>query len=180
MRRWLPRRRRARRWSRSCSGRAPRRRSHPKRSAISAGLIRVQALGRTAEFPFLLSQSPIHHQRPVADGRAAPYSSGQAKQERNAVTQAGFVVPKYGLDTLGLKNLGTVHWNLTVPALYEEAIRRGEGQLGEGGAFVVRTGVHTGRSPNDKFFVDDSVTHNNVDWGKTNKPISPERYRALY
>jgi phosphoenolpyruvate carboxykinase (ATP) len=116
----------------------------------------------------------------VAERRATPYSSGQAKQERNAVTQAGFVVPKAGLDTLGLKNLGTVHWNLTVPALYEEAIRRGEGQLGEGGAFVVRTGVHTGRSPNDKFFVDDSVTHNNVDWGKTNKPISPERYRALY
>jgi phosphoenolpyruvate carboxykinase (ATP) len=96
------------------------------------------------------------------------------------VTQAGFVVPKTGLDTLGLKNLGNVYWNLQVPTLYEHAIRRGEGQLGAGGAFVVRTGVHTGRSPNDKFFVDDSVTHNNVDWGKTNKPISPEKYRALY
>jgi phosphoenolpyruvate carboxykinase (ATP) len=92
----------------------------------------------------------------------------------------GFVVPKSGLESLGLKNLGNVYWNLTVPNLYEEAIRRGEGQLGEGGAFVVRTGVHTGRSPNDKFFVDDSVTHNNIDWGKTNKPIQPERYRALY
>ena len=40
------------------------------------------------------------------------------------MTQAGFIVPKSGLETLGLKNLGTVHWNLTVPALYEEAIRR--------------------------------------------------------
>ena len=72
--------------------------------------------------------------------------------------QAGFVVPKFGLDTLGLKNLGNVHWNLSVPALYEEAIRRGEGQIGDGGAFVVRTGVHTGRSPNDKFIVEDSET----------------------
>ena len=96
------------------------------------------------------------------------------------MTQAGFVIPKIGLDGLGLKNLGNVYWNLTVPALYEEAIRRGEGQLADGGAFVVRTGVHTGRSPNDKFFVDDSVTHSNVDWGKTNKPMSPEKYRALY
>ena len=94
--------------------------------------------------------------------------------------QAGFVVPKFGLETLGLKNLGNVHWNLSVPALYEEAVRRGEGQVADGGAFVVRTGVHTGRSPNDKFFVEDTETKGRIDWGKTNKPISPERYRALY
>ena len=46
--------------------------------------------------------------------------------------QAGFVVPKFGLETLGLKNLGNVHWNLSVPALYEEAVRRGEGQVADG------------------------------------------------
>ena len=50
----------------------------------------------------------------------------------------------------------------------------------EGGALAVRTGVHTGRSPNDKFFVEDGQTKSRIDWGKTNKPISPERYRALY
>ena len=94
--------------------------------------------------------------------------------------QAGFVVPKFGLETLGLKNLGNVHWNLSVPALYEEAVRRGEGQVADGGALVVRTGGHTGRSPNDKFFVEDSETKGRIDWGKTNKAISPERYRALY
>ena len=38
--------------------------------------------------------------------------------------QAGFVVPKVGLETLGLKNPGNVYWNLQVPALYEEAIRK--------------------------------------------------------
>src|SRR5258708_16321487 len=98
---------------------------------------------------------------------------------RSAVQQAG-MIPNIGLETLGLKNLGNVHWNLSVPALYEEAIRRGEGQIGDGGALVVRTGVHTGRSPNDKFFVEDSETKGRIDWGKTNKPISPERYQALY
>ena len=85
------------------------------------------------------------------------------------MTQAGFVVPKIGLDGLGMKNLGSVHWNLSVAALYEEAVRRREGHVADGGALIVRTGIHTGRSPNDKFFVDDSVTHANVDWGKTNK-----------
>ena len=96
------------------------------------------------------------------------------------MTQAGFIVPKFGLDYLGLKNTGTVHWNLSVPALYEEAIRRREGLIGQGGALVVRTGVHTGRSPNDKFIVEDSESKGRVDWGKTNKPISPAQYRALY
>ena len=94
--------------------------------------------------------------------------------------QTGFVVPKVGLDSLGLKNVNNVYWNLQVPALYEEAIRRGEGVVADGGALVVRTGVHTGRSPNDKFFVEDAETKGRIDWGKTNKAISPERYRALY
>ena len=57
---------------------------------------------------------------------------------------------------------------------------RREGHVADGGALIVRTGVHTGRSPNDKFFVEDSETKGRIDWGKTNKPITPEKYRALY
>jgi carbon-monoxide dehydrogenase large subunit len=44
------------------------------------------------------------------------------------VQQAGFVVPKFGIESLGLKNLSNVHWNLSVPALYEEAMYDAEGQ----------------------------------------------------
>src|SRR6185437_6658615 len=79
-----------------------------------------------------------------------------------------------------LKNLAHVHWNLSVPALYEEAVRRREGSIADGGAFVVRTGVHTGRSPKDKFFVEDAQTKPRIDWGATNKAMTSERYRALY
>jgi phosphoenolpyruvate carboxykinase (ATP) len=96
------------------------------------------------------------------------------------VQQTGFIIPRAGLKSLGLKNLANVHWNLSVPSLYEEAVRRHEGSIANGGALVVRTGVHTGRSPNDKFFVEDAQTKGRIDWGKTNKPMAPERYRALY
>ena len=40
-----------------------------------------------------------------------------------------------------------VHANLSVPALYEAAVRNREGMVSAGGALVVETGKHTGRSP---------------------------------
>ena len=59
----------------------------------------------------------------------------------------------YGLENQGIKNTGFVYWNLSTPLLYEEAIRRREGRMAHLGPLVVRTGEHTGRSPNDKFVV---------------------------
>ena len=67
------------------------------------------------------------------------------------------------LEKHGLKNLGAVHWNLSAPALYQEAIARGEGTVTVGGALTVSTGVHTGRSPNDKFIVDSPTVHEHID-----------------
>jgi phosphoenolpyruvate carboxykinase (ATP) len=69
--------------------------------------------------------------------------------------------------------------NLSVAALYEKAIERGEGLLAAAGPLVVRTGQHTGRSPRDKFIVDEPSSHDGVWWGGFNRPISEERYDAL-
>jgi phosphoenolpyruvate carboxykinase (ATP) len=86
---------------------------------------------------------------------------------------------KVGLDAVGLKNF-KAKWNLGVAALYEEALRRGEGLLSKDGAFVCSTGKYTGRSPNDKFVVKEASSEKNVDWGKVNKPFDPAKFSALH
>lgn len=91
------------------------------------------------------------------------------------------IASRYGLENHGLYNLKKVFWNLYPPQLVEEATRRKEGEIAHLGAFVVNTGFHTGRSPNDKYFVkyDNSDDHD-IAWGKVNKPISPASFDRLY
>jgi phosphoenolpyruvate carboxykinase (ATP) len=63
--------------------------------------------------------------------------------------------------------------------LYEDAIRAGEGLLAAAGPLVVRTGKHTGRSPQDKFIVDEPSSHDKVWWGSVNRPIAEADYDRL-
>ncbi|HVJ51061.1 MAG TPA: phosphoenolpyruvate carboxykinase [Aliidongia sp.] len=72
----------------------------------------------------------------------------------------------------GLVNLAAIHRNLSVPSLYEHAIRNGEGRIVAGGAFVAVTGQHTGRSPKDKYIVREASTESGVNWGEVNQPVS--------
>ncbi|HEY7954883.1 MAG TPA: phosphoenolpyruvate carboxykinase (ATP) [Polyangia bacterium] len=83
------------------------------------------------------------------------------------------------LDELGLKHIKQAHWNLSTPALYEEATRRGEAMIAAEGPLVVATGKHTGRSANDKFVVRDEETAKRVNFGDVNKPMTPEQFRSL-
>ena len=87
---------------------------------------------------------------------------------------------RFGLDTIGLLHVGAVHWNLTPPALYEAAIERGEAEISAGGPLVAETGVHTGRSPKDKFTVEEPETKDSIWWGDVNRPISEEHFERLY
>jgi phosphoenolpyruvate carboxykinase (ATP) len=72
-----------------------------------------------------------------------------------------------------------VHVNLPAPALVAHAIRRGEGRLSADGALMVRTGVHTGRSVQDKFVADESETTDDVWWGKINQRLAQEKFASL-
>src|SRR5438067_13080735 len=80
----------------------------------------------------------------------------------------------------GLLTRGRVHWNLGPAALFEAAVRRGEGQVADGGAFAAVTTPHTGRSPNDKFIVREPSTEAEIWWGKVNQPLDPKHYELLY
>ena len=83
------------------------------------------------------------------------------------------------LASIGLYNTKNIYKNLSVPRLVEEALKRGEGFLTESGALNVYTGKYTGRSPNDKFIVDEPSVHDKIWWGN-NKPIQPENFERLY
>jgi len=73
-----------------------------------------------------------------------------------------------------------VYENLSAPELVEHALRRGEAFLGIDGQLIVDTRPHTGRSPKDKFFVKEPSSEKHIDWGDTNRPISPESFDALW
>ena len=83
------------------------------------------------------------------------------------------------LSAQGLDPRGSVHWNNVPPQLVQAAIRRGEGELADMGPFVAVTSPHTGRSPNDKFVVEEPSTKGDVWWGKVNRPFPPDRFEAL-
>jgi phosphoenolpyruvate carboxykinase (ATP) len=87
---------------------------------------------------------------------------------------------QYSLENHGIHNINAVYWNLGTPALYEEAIRRREGRLAHLGPLVVRTGQHTGRSPNDKFIVREPSSVDKVWWGKVNRAMEPASFEGLH
>ena len=85
----------------------------------------------------------------------------------------------YGLEKSGIINTKAIYRNLSPAELIEHALRRGEGKLSNTGALVVKTGKYTGRSAKDKFIVDTPAVHDEIAWGKVNRPIEESKFNAL-
>ncbi len=74
----------------------------------------------------------------------------------------------------------TPYIDLTTAELIEHALAQHEGVLSSTGALTVTTGKRTGRSPKDRYIVQDEQTQSSVDWGKVNQPISTTIFNALW
>ncbi len=92
----------------------------------------------------------------------------------------GPYVSKHGLESVGIRTAGTVHWNLTTGALYERVLRRNEGHLAHLGPLVVRTGAHTGRAAQDKFVVREPGSEGRIWWGDVNRPFEQRSFDRLH
>jgi phosphoenolpyruvate carboxykinase (ATP) len=84
----------------------------------------------------------------------------------------------HGTDTFGFQKLDRVYWNLDAAALVEHSLQRGEAHLIKGGALAADTGIHTGRSPKDKFVVRDADTENEI-WWDNNGAITRAQFDVL-
>lgn len=73
-----------------------------------------------------------------------------------------------------------VYVDLPTAKLVEMAVERGEGKLAANQALTVETGKRTGRSPKDRFIVQEPATEHNIDWGVVNQPISADKFHSLW
>jgi len=92
------------------------------------------------------------------------------------------------LSKYGIQDAQDIVYNPSYELLFEEETKEGisgyeKGVVTESGAVSVDTGIFTGRSPKDKFIVEDDTTRDTIWWsdqGKNdNKPISTEVWGEL-
>ena len=84
-----------------------------------------------------------------------------------------------GLDKLGLKDIGDVYYNLSYDELQAHEVNSGECKISTSGTAMCDTGIFTGRSPKDKYFVDQAPSNEHIAWGDINAKIDKEIYEEL-
>ena len=103
-----------------------------------------------------------------------------ASQTMFFMKEIGSKNPTMDLKSIGISNFRTAYWNLTPEELVEHTIKKNQGVLAENGAICIETGEFTGRSPADRFVVEDELTSSTVDWGNINKPFPADKFDQLY
>ena len=83
-------------------------------------------------------------------------------------------------DKLGIHNVKDVYRNLSVEELIKETVANGEGVIGSRGATIVDTGKYTGRSPKDKYIVNEPSSTENIWWGEVNQKLDETIFDELY
>ncbi len=85
-----------------------------------------------------------------------------------------------GLDKLGLENIGEVYYNLSFDELQAHEVNNNECKISSTGTAMCDTGIFTGRSPKDKYFVDQAPSNEHIFWGDINKKIEKEKFDKLF
>jgi phosphoenolpyruvate carboxykinase (ATP) len=84
-----------------------------------------------------------------------------------------------GLAELGLKPSEVFH-NLSYDEIYQHELANKDGVVSDNGTMMVDTGIFTGRSPKDKYFVDEPSSNGNIWWGPVNAKVSESVFNELY
>ena len=84
------------------------------------------------------------------------------------------------LKELGIINSTHVYRNLAPSKLSELAVKNGEVKLTNTGAVAALSGKYTGRSPFDRFVVEEETTRDLIEWGEVNVPIEEEKFDRIY
>ncbi|HET7036656.1 MAG TPA: phosphoenolpyruvate carboxykinase (ATP) [Thermomicrobiaceae bacterium] len=84
-----------------------------------------------------------------------------------------------GLEAQGINNPGAIYWSPPAAMLYEFAMRNGEGAIAASGPLIVSTGKYTGRTPKDKFIVQEPGSNDAI-WWDNNQRFAPEKFDALH
>ena len=79
----------------------------------------------------------------------------------------------------GFRNIRKLYWNMNQRDIYKISLDKNEGKLSKDGVLVVKTGVHTGRSANDKYIVKSNNNEETI-WWDNNKAITEENFDFLY
>ena len=90
------------------------------------------------------------------------------------------MIPADALVKLGLQFSDNIHYQLSPDELTEQTVQRGEGELNDTGALVIKTGKFTGRSPKDKYIVKDALTENTINWNDFNIAMDEKYFHQLH